>query len=170
MSTIPGYDLEDYVMWLLDIKVENHSDANESLRIAELLGTSTRNRKILSEKQFEKLIELFEEYRNSVESGLLDYDEETQSWRDYAGFSMEDRIPDSVVNEAHKLINDIKLKEKLIKCVHDDEAEFIDEVHVHDDIFNLYFKFNEYRFSIPAYGNERWLMDEVEHVVIANKK
>ena len=41
------------------------------------------------------LVNLFEPYRSEVERALCDFDEETQSWRDYSGI-VGPSIPDDV--------------------------------------------------------------------------
>lgn len=103
MSTIPGYDLENYLMWYFNIKVEGRSDANASLQIAEAIGTALEYRKVLSEDQFQKIVHLFEPYREDTEYWLLNFDEDYQSWRDYAGFS-DMRFPKEILEKAKNLI------------------------------------------------------------------
>lgn len=98
MSTIPGYTLEDYVMWELDLIVDGDGHANLSLQVAEAMGQQTRRTNITA-NQFGKIMELFEPYRAKVESALLDYDYEYQSWRDYAGIAF-DFIPEDVLTKA----------------------------------------------------------------------
>lgn len=60
-------------------------------------------------------------------------------------------------------------KEILLKSVQDDKAEFIEEQHIQDDMFELYLKYNGTRFSISAHGNERWLMDEIDFITICEE-
>lgn len=103
MSSIPGYTLEDYVMWLLDIKVKGRDDANLSLQIAEILGFNENPRPLISEVDFQKIISYFEPYRNTTERRLADFDHEWQSWRTYAAYSFE-HIPDDVVDSAYEII------------------------------------------------------------------
>ena len=102
MSSLPGYELEDFVLWLLDIKVVGKKDANTSLGLADMLG-SPSGRPTLTEEQFKEVMELFEPYRDIVEDRLEDFDEETQSWRSFAGYSFE-FIPDEVVETARQKI------------------------------------------------------------------
>lgn len=102
MSSLPGYTLEDYVAWRLDIVVEGHLDPNFSLFMAEALGTIPR-RPILLQKEFKDILDLYEPFRQQVEYLLHEYDEETQSWRDYAGYGF-DFIPDEIDKQAYALI------------------------------------------------------------------
>lgn len=103
MSTIPGYDLEDYVMWYFNIKVEGMADANPSLQIAETIGTANQYRKVITSEKFQKIVTLFEPYREDTEYWLSEFDEENHSWRDYAGFS-EDRFPKDVIEAAKEYL------------------------------------------------------------------
>jgi len=85
MSTIPGFQLEDYVAWELNVVVDDRNDPNISLQMAEMLGNISPRRR-LSAESFDKLIATyFEEYRQPVEYLLNEFDDSTQSWRDYAG-------------------------------------------------------------------------------------
>jgi hypothetical protein len=93
--------LEDFVAWGLDIKVENQPDPNLSLEIAEALGTASRRRPILTEREFDPIVALFEPYREQVEWRLDEFEDEYMSWRDYAGASF-DFIPDEVWAKAFK--------------------------------------------------------------------
>jgi hypothetical protein len=80
-------------MWNYGITVEDETDANKSLGIAEVLGNvKPRNR--LTKEQFATLLSYFEPFRDEVEYKLNDFDEENQSWRDYAGAVFEDMPPD----------------------------------------------------------------------------
>lgn len=101
MSSIPGYELEDYVMWNHDLIVDGKDGANESLRIAEALGTSTRRIRITG-AQFAPILALYEPYRGMVEHLLQEFDDENQSWRDYAGCAF-DAIPDGISDAANEL-------------------------------------------------------------------
>lgn len=102
MSSIPGYELEDYVMWEHDLIVGDHDSANESLRIVEILGRPTRRVRITRE-QFAPLLNLYEPHREAVERSLLDFDEDSQSWRDYAGYAFT--VPSRVIDAANDLRN-----------------------------------------------------------------
>lgn len=84
MSSLPGLTLESYVMWCYDLTVEEHKDANFSLRVAEMMGNSSSPRPLLTQDEFKSIMSLVESKRDSVEDWLLDFDEENQSWRDYA--------------------------------------------------------------------------------------
>lgn len=57
-------------------------------------------------------------------------------------------------------------KDTLLQAVQNDEAEFVEEEHVQDDLFELHFKFEGTLFSISAHGNERWLMDDSDFITI----
>lgn len=59
-------------------------------------------------------------------------------------------------------------KSKLREAVHNDEATFLREEHEKDDMFTLYFEFEGVKFSIPAHGNDRWLMDDLAFITIEN--
>ena len=54
------------------------------MQIAEALGTVPKRREISSEL-FRRVVAAFEHYRSDVEAKLDMFDEETMSWRDYAG-------------------------------------------------------------------------------------
>lgn len=83
MSSIPGLRLEDFVMWNHDIVVEDQPDANASLLIAEMVGY-VPPRSVLPAEQFAELVALYEPVRESVEQALVDFNEDSQSWRDYS--------------------------------------------------------------------------------------
>jgi hypothetical protein len=107
MSSLPGYTLEDFIKWDLNIIVENQSDANFSIKFAECLGLIDFKRPILTELQFKQIISIFEKYRKNVEQKLDDYDEDEQSWRSYAGCNFE-FIKDDHYNEAKELLDGFK--------------------------------------------------------------
>lgn len=89
MSSRPGFKLEDLLRWDFDLKVEGLHDANTNLRLAELIGTATKVRRTLTPEQFAPIVAIYEEVRDTAERLLEEYDEETQSWRDYAGYSFD---------------------------------------------------------------------------------
>jgi len=96
MSSLPGLNLEDYIAWNYDLVVADSPEANWSLGAAEMLG-SIPPRKRMTKAEFTKVVEAFEPYREQVEDWLMDFDEENQSWRDYAGYSpVPDEVFDSV--------------------------------------------------------------------------
>lgn len=101
MSSLPGYTMEDFLSWNYGIVFKN-IDGNESLRIAEIMGTGV-SRPRLDEKTWLELLELFESYRNEIEYKLSDFDEDEQNWRDYAGYSF-DFIPDEVYDKGRMII------------------------------------------------------------------
>lgn len=84
MSSFPGADLEDFLAWSYDLAVLGQEDANPSMRLAESLGTSIKVRPHITEEEFKELVSIFEPIRNTVEDLLLDFNEDSQSWRDYA--------------------------------------------------------------------------------------
>ena len=86
MSSLPGLNLEDYVAWNYDLVVEDAPEANWSLGAAEMLGTVSKRRR-MTKAEFAKVLEHFEPYREQVENWLMDFEEDRQSWRDYAGYS-----------------------------------------------------------------------------------
>lgn len=88
MSSLPGLDLEDYLAWQYDLIVEGDGSANPSLEIAEALGVATRRQRVSAE-QFQRLVIASEHLRHDVEYRLGQFDEETQSWRDYAGYAFD---------------------------------------------------------------------------------
>lgn len=102
MSSCPGSTLEDYLMWDLDLIVEDQNQANESLRIAEALGVKTR-RKLITQLEFNPIVALFEPHREVVEYLLQDFDDDTQSWRDYAGASFG-FISETLYDQARALL------------------------------------------------------------------
>ena len=86
MSSLPGLDLESYVMWQHDLIVDGDGSANPSLVMAEALGTVPR-RLCLTKDQFAKVLNVYEHLREDIERKLGEFDEENQSWRDYAGYA-----------------------------------------------------------------------------------
>lgn len=88
MSSLPGHTLEDFLMWNFDLIVDGDGHANPSLEIAEALGVPTRRRSVSAE-QFGRIVAQYEQYRADAERSLENFDEETQSWRDYAGSAFE---------------------------------------------------------------------------------
>lgn len=108
MSSRPGLLLEDLVAWNWNLVIEDQPDPNESLRIAEVLGTSVSNRLRLTKQEFEPVLALYEPYRESVEYRLQDFDEDTQSWRDYAGACFTDLF--CLTEQAGAMLKEIKAK------------------------------------------------------------
>lgn len=106
MSTCPGGYLEDFLKWQLDLKVIDTRDANPSLQLAEMVGTSTRVRPVLNKQEFATIVALFEEYRELIEHRLDDFDEDNQSWRDYAQY-VDDDVPEALYDRAREIINSI---------------------------------------------------------------
>lgn len=94
MSSLPGYDLEDFVAWNFNLVVEGQGEANLSLGIAEAIG-NIKARPCLTRGEFAAVVAPFEPYRERIEDALLEFDEENQAWRDYAGNAF-DYIPDEV--------------------------------------------------------------------------
>lgn len=104
MSSLPGLRLEDYLQWNYDLVVlDGFPDANTSVALAEALGTSPRTRPRLTPAEFAPLVALFEEHRELIEYRLRDFDEDEQSWRDYAS-SAFDFIPDALYDQGAQLI------------------------------------------------------------------
>lgn len=89
MSSLPGLDLEAFLSWQYNLVVFDTPEANPSLGMAERLGLSTNHRPILSKADFALIVALFEPYRDQVEARLMDFDEDSMSWRDYAGYSFD---------------------------------------------------------------------------------
>lgn len=83
MSSLPGLTLEAYLAWFFDLVVEGQPEANVSLGLAEAVGIETR-RTVLTPAEFGRLVLEWEGDRERIESWLAAYDEESQSWRDYA--------------------------------------------------------------------------------------
>ncbi len=113
MSSIPGLTLESYIMWNHNLVVIGYLSANTSLQIAEALGINTR-RVSLSKAQFDTILEIYEPYRTIVETRLEDFDEETQSWRTYAGScfnDIEDAIGDEVSLTLHNFSTERAMKQ-----------------------------------------------------------
>jgi len=98
MSSLPGLDLEDYLSWAYDV-VTAEVDGNTSLRYAEAFGTASRRRPVATPEQFKGLTSLFEHLRETIEYKLSDFDEDNQSWRDYAGYAF-DFVPDELDRRA----------------------------------------------------------------------
>lgn len=87
MSSLPGHTLEAYLGWAYGITIEDEPENNPSLGITEALGMSTCIRPTLTSAEFAPIVAMFEEYRELIEYRLDDFDEDNQSWRDYAGAS-----------------------------------------------------------------------------------
>lgn len=98
MSSLPGFSLESYLLWNFDLVVEDQEEANVSLGLAEALG-NIEPRPRMSQADFAKLAARYEPYREQVEYLLGDFDEETQSWRDYA-FYCFDWLPNLLAEPA----------------------------------------------------------------------
>lgn len=109
MSSLPGLTLESFVMWQWDLIVDGDGSANFSLSMAELLGNKTR-RISINKDQFKLILDLYEEYREDVEYKLWDFDEEENSWRDYAGYNF-DFIPNEVSDKAEIIVKNFMMKE-----------------------------------------------------------
>lgn len=107
MSSLPGLDLESFLLWEFDLVLDSptQEDANVSASMAEALGKVAR-RPIVSPEDFQRVLAHFEPHRDTVEDGLSDFDEDTQSWRDYAP-GVASRVPDEVWTEATKVMNEI---------------------------------------------------------------
>ena len=103
MSSIPGYDLESYLLWYYRVTADNQHESNYSLGIAEIIGNIER-RKNLSESEFDGLVDLFEPLRMEIEERLFEFDEENYSWRDYAGYSF-DFIPNDLIDKGTEYLN-----------------------------------------------------------------
>lgn len=108
MSSCPGYTLEAFLCWQYNIIVEGRDDANFSLGLAEHIG-NIPPRLILTETQFQSIINLFEQYREQVEDRLSDFDEDELSWRSYAGYAF-DFIPEDIYQCAESIIAEMKIK------------------------------------------------------------
>ena len=109
MSSLPGHSMEDYLMWNFNIRVLDRDDANASIRIAEILGTESNRRKVLSEELFKPLVAMFEAHRETIERILDDFNSKTQSWRDYASYAF-DSVPPEVYIEGDEYLNKIGAK------------------------------------------------------------
>ena len=138
MSSIPGLTLESYVMWNHNLVVIGYlrriyprrhkgkekeesikmatfsfgTSANTSLQIAEALGVNTR-RVNLSPAQFDTILSIYEPYRAIVETRLADFNEESQSWRTYAGScfnDIEETIGDEVSRTLHNFSTERTMK------------------------------------------------------------
>lgn len=105
MSSLPGTDLEAFVGWQWGLRVEDQPENNQSLWIAEAMGVQT-NRLTLSPAQFAILIRLYEPYREDIERKLECFDEDSMSWRDYAGSL--DWEPEAVYQAAKTLVETFK--------------------------------------------------------------
>lgn len=86
MSSRPGLDMESFLLWNYNLVVPDFDEANVSLGIAEFLG-NIEPRKRMSKEEFSEIVEAHEPHRERIEYLLFDFDEETQSWRDYAYYA-----------------------------------------------------------------------------------
>lgn len=78
----------------------------ETMSDQEALGTSPNRRPRLTVEQFAPVVAMFEPHREYVEMRLADFDDEYQSWRDYAGYSFEN-IPDALYDDGRKRLDEI---------------------------------------------------------------
>lgn len=106
MSSRPGWTLEHFLAWNYNVAVIEGRETNPSLGMAEALGTSTRVRPRLTAEQFAPVVALFEEHREYVENRLEEFDDENQSWRDYAGYSF-DSIPEALYDRGVEILKSI---------------------------------------------------------------
>lgn len=109
MSSIPGYTLEDFLRWNYNLTVEDTGDANVSVGMAEFLLGVPSSRPHLTQGEFSEIVTIYEPYRESIESRLGDFNEDTQSWRGYAEVVDID-VPDCVSESASKLIDVFKTR------------------------------------------------------------
>jgi hypothetical protein len=94
VSSFPGPRLEDYLAWNYNLIVDGDGSANMSLTIAEAMGVVPYRQQITTE-QMQVVAKVFEEYRETVEYWLSNFDEENQGWRQYS--SGYDTIPDELL-------------------------------------------------------------------------
>ena len=103
MSSLPGYTLEKYVMWMHDLIVDGDGGANFSLSVAEAIGTSSRNRRELTKEEFSMVLAPYEPHRDYIEDRLEWFEEDRMSWRDYSDYAFND-VPHVVWEKADKQI------------------------------------------------------------------
>jgi len=106
MSSIPGYTLEAFIAWQWNLVVEDEAENNFSVGVAEMIGT-VKPRPRVTKEQFTPLVALYEPYRGGIEDRLLDFDDDTQSWRSYAGY-VDCDVPESVNEQAETLVDQIR--------------------------------------------------------------
>lgn len=99
MSSLPGYKLEDYLMWNWNLTAQGQTDANLNQAVAESLGHFTIKRRHLDPVTFKHFVLIFEGYREKVEERLHDFSEDTMSWRSY-GSNAFDFISEEVNQRA----------------------------------------------------------------------
>lgn len=105
MSSLPGLTLEAFVAWQWNLVVQDQPENNFSLGVAEYLGVQT-HRPTLTKEQFAQIIVLYEPYREIIEARLMDFNEETQSWRGYAEYVDAD-VPETVEQVARRYIHNL---------------------------------------------------------------
>jgi hypothetical protein len=106
MSSLPGYTLEDFVAWQWNLVVDKAPENNISLGMAEALGNS-KPRPRLTKEQFAPIVAIYEPFREDIERRLADFDEDTQSWRDYSQYVDADITPEMEA-EAERLVKEFK--------------------------------------------------------------
>jgi hypothetical protein len=106
MSSLPGHTLEAFLCWQYNISVVDRSEANVSLGIAESIG-NVHHRPILTETQFQLIINMFEVFREQVESALLAFEDDEMSWRGYAGNAF-DFIPDDLDSQVGTILTQVR--------------------------------------------------------------
>lgn len=109
MSSIPGYTLELFIIWLHNLTVEGTHEANLSIGVAEMLSGVPSKRPCLVQDEFSRIVAEYEPYRDLIESRLDDFDEDTQSWRGYAEFVDID-VPARVTDTVNVLIKMFKAR------------------------------------------------------------
>lgn len=85
-------------MWNHDLIVDGDGSANMSLQIAEAVGVNSRRARITGQV-FAAMLAPYEPWRESVECALSEFDDDNQSWRDYAGYAFN-FLPDELFAEA----------------------------------------------------------------------
>lgn len=106
MSSLPGYKLEDFVAWQWNLRVDGEAENNMSLGIAEALG-NVAPRPHITKEQFAPILAIYEPFREDIERRLCDFDEDTQSWRDYSQYVDVDITPEMEA-EAERLVKELK--------------------------------------------------------------
>ena len=107
MSSLPGYDLEDYLAWNYSITVQDQPEANFSVGLAEMLGNVTRRRPHLTQEEFAVIVKMYEPHRENIEDKLSDFDEDNQSWRDYACYEFGN-VPDELEGQVIAYLDELK--------------------------------------------------------------
>lgn len=87
MASCPGETLELFLAWNFNLIIDDLPEANLSLGLAEMMGSSVKPRPTLTTEQFTEIVNMYEPCRGAIEMALSDFDEGLDgSWRTYGSY------------------------------------------------------------------------------------